>query len=75
MDDGMIFLADLSSDIGTQTKKVLGGFILATMYITALMKRPSFCLKNIQQVARKLESCRQTWYSFLGNDAQRVAEQ
>jgi len=30
-----------------------------------------FCLKNIQQVAKKLESCRQTWYSFLGNEAQR----
>jgi len=39
MDDGMIFLADLSSDIGTQTKKVLGGFILATMYITALSRK------------------------------------
>ena len=39
MDDGMIFLGDLSSDIGTQTKKVLGGFILATMYITALSRK------------------------------------
>jgi hypothetical protein len=39
MDDGMIFLADLSSDIGTETKKVLGGLLLAIVYITALGRK------------------------------------
>lgn len=38
MDDGMIFLADLSSNIGKQVKEVLGGFILAVMYVTALSR-------------------------------------
>ena len=39
MDDGMIFLADLSSDIGTQGKEILGGFILAKMYMAALSRK------------------------------------
>ena len=38
MDDGMIFLADLSSNLGTEVKQVIGGFILAIMYITALSR-------------------------------------
>ncbi len=39
MDDGMVFLGDLSSDIGTQTKEVLGGFLVAIIYITALSRK------------------------------------
>jgi hypothetical protein len=39
IDDGMVFLADLSSDIGTQTKEVLGGFLVAIIYITALSRK------------------------------------
>ena len=38
MDDGMIFLADLSSNLGTEVKQVIGGFIVAIMYITALSR-------------------------------------
>lgn len=38
MDEGMIFLADLSSNIGTKLKGIIGGFILALMYITALSR-------------------------------------
>ena len=36
MDNGMIFLADLSSDLGTEIKEILGSFLLGIMYITAL---------------------------------------
>ena len=38
MDDGMIFLADLSSNLGTEVKQVIGGFIVAIMYISALSR-------------------------------------
>ena len=38
MDDGMIFLADLSSNLGTEVKQVIGGFIVAVMYISALSR-------------------------------------
>ena len=38
MDDGMIFLADLSSNLGTEIKQVIGGFIVAIMYISALSR-------------------------------------
>lgn len=38
MDDGMIFLADLSSNLGTEVKEIIGGFIVAVMYITALSR-------------------------------------
>jgi len=36
--EGMIFLADLSSNLGTEVKEVLGGFLLAIMHITALSR-------------------------------------
>ena len=36
MDDGMIFLADLSVNLGTEVCDMLGGFILATIHATAL---------------------------------------
>jgi hypothetical protein len=35
MDDGMIFLANLSN-LGTEVREILGGFILATLHATAL---------------------------------------
>ena len=38
MDDGMIFLADLSSNLGKEVKQTLGGFILSNMYISALSR-------------------------------------
>jgi len=38
MDDGMIFIADLSSNLGTEIKQIIGGFILALMCITALSR-------------------------------------
>jgi hypothetical protein len=38
MDDGMIFIADLSSNLGTEFKQIIGGFILALMCITALSR-------------------------------------
>ena len=38
MDDGMIFLADLSLNLGTEVKEVIGGFIVALMYVTALSR-------------------------------------
>jgi hypothetical protein len=38
MDDGMIFIADLSSNLGTEIKQIIGGFILARMCITALSR-------------------------------------
>jgi len=38
MDDGMIFLADLSSNLGTEVKQVIGGFMVAIMYISALSR-------------------------------------
>ena len=38
MDDGMIFLADLSSNLGTEVKQIIGGFIVAIMYISALSR-------------------------------------
>ncbi len=37
MDDGMIFIADLSK-LGSEVREVLGGFILAIMHITALSR-------------------------------------
>ena len=37
MDDGMIFIANLSK-LGTEVREVLGGFILAVMHITALSR-------------------------------------
>jgi hypothetical protein len=37
MDDGMIFIADLSK-LGYEVREVLGGFILAIMHITALSR-------------------------------------
>lgn len=37
MDDGMIFLANLSN-LGTEVRAVLGGFLLATMHTTALAR-------------------------------------
>ncbi|MHC4565404.1 MAG: type IV secretory system conjugative DNA transfer family protein, partial [Planctomycetota bacterium] len=39
MDEGMIFLADLSSNLGTEVRDILGGFILATIHATALGRR------------------------------------
>ena len=38
MDDGMIFLADLSPKLGKETKEILGGVIVAVMYLTALSR-------------------------------------
>jgi len=38
MDKGMILLVDLSSNLGTEVKQVIGGFILARMYIAALSR-------------------------------------
>jgi hypothetical protein len=38
MDDSMIFLADLSANLGTEVKEILGGFILALLCITALSR-------------------------------------
>jgi len=38
MDDGMIFLADLSSNLGTEVRNILGGLILAIMQVTALSR-------------------------------------
>lgn len=38
MDDGMIFLADLSSNLGTEVRDILGGFILAIIHATALSR-------------------------------------
>ena len=38
MDDGMIFLADLSSNLGTEVRGILGGFILAIMHAAALSR-------------------------------------
>ena len=38
MDDGMIFLADLSPKLGDEIKKILGGFLVAEMYLTALSR-------------------------------------
>ena len=37
MDDGMIFIADLSK-LGSEVRQVLGGFILAIMHISALSR-------------------------------------
>ena len=36
MDDGMIFLANLSSNIGMEVKKILGGFMVAIIHMNAL---------------------------------------
>ena len=38
MDDGMIFLADLSPNLGMEVQQVIGGFIVALMYIAALSR-------------------------------------
>ena len=38
MDDGMIFLADLSPKLGTEVQQVIGGFMVALMYIAALSR-------------------------------------
>jgi len=38
MDKGMILLVDLSSNLGTEVKQVIGDFILARMYIAALSR-------------------------------------
>ena len=38
MDDGMIFLANLSSNLGAEVRGIIGGFILATMHMTALSR-------------------------------------
>jgi len=38
MDDGMIFLADLSSNLGTEVRDILGGFILAIIHATAMSR-------------------------------------
>ena len=38
MDDGMIFLANLSSNLGMEVRGIIGGFILATMHMTALSR-------------------------------------
>jgi hypothetical protein len=38
MDDGMIFIADLSSNLGTEIKQIIGGFIVAIMCITAISR-------------------------------------
>jgi len=38
MDDGMIFIADLSSNLGTEIKQIVGGFILALTSITAVSR-------------------------------------
>jgi hypothetical protein len=38
MDDGMIFLADLSSSLGKEVTEVVGGFIVALMHISALSR-------------------------------------
>jgi len=45
MDDGMIFLADLSSNLGTEVRDILGGFILAIIHATA-MSRSDTALEN-----------------------------
>ena len=50
IDDGMIFLADLSTNLGTEVCDVLGGFLLATIHATVLgrsdtpadKRRPSY---------------------------------
>jgi len=38
MDDGMIFLADLSSNLGSDIRDILGGFMLAIIHSTALSR-------------------------------------
>jgi hypothetical protein len=38
MDDGMIFIADLSSNLGAEIKQIIGGFIVALMCTTALSR-------------------------------------
>jgi hypothetical protein len=38
MDDGQILLADLSSNLGTEVRNILGGLILAIMHVTALSR-------------------------------------
>jgi len=38
MDDGMIFLADLSPSLGKELTQVIGGFIVALMHISALSR-------------------------------------
>ena len=38
MDDGMIFLADLSTNLGTELCDILGGFIVAIIHATALSR-------------------------------------
>ncbi len=38
MDDGMIFIADLSSNLGTEIKQIIGGVILARMCTTGLSR-------------------------------------
>jgi hypothetical protein len=38
MDDGMIFLADLSSNLGAEVRNILGGFLLALIGVTALSR-------------------------------------
>jgi hypothetical protein len=41
-----------------------------TFITTPIRYDQLFSLKNIQQVAKKIESCRRTWYYFLGNVVQ-----
>jgi hypothetical protein len=38
MDEGMIFLADLSSNLGSDIRDILGGFMLAIIHSTALSR-------------------------------------
>ena len=38
MDDGMIFVADLSPSLGKELTQAIGGFIVALMYISALSR-------------------------------------
>lgn len=38
MDDGMIFVADLSPHLGTDLTQILGGFIVALLYVSALSR-------------------------------------
>ena len=38
MDEGLIFLADLSPKLGKETKEILGGFLVAVMYLTTLSR-------------------------------------
>ena len=38
MDDGMIFIADLSSNLGAEIKQIVGGFIMALMCTTAISR-------------------------------------